>query len=270
MPFTASTTESPDLYVLVSPAASMAGSLTVLDTGAASSNTVRVSSVEPQPTAERPGVTQDAVVAAAMELLAEGGLEAVSFRRIAARLGISAPTLYWHVEHKRQLMDLMAEELTRRSNAGPATPDSGQPWWEWLRAHAQRMFEGLVATRDAPRVLAGNRPTAASFPVIERTLGVLVEGGLTPGEAQQALFSIGAYVIGSATEWQAQAEPAALPPPPRPPRQAANTVPADMLADHPVLLAAIGELLEQPHSAAFEHGLDLLVEGLRARYAAPS
>ena len=44
----------------------------------------------------------------------EGGLEAVSFRRIAAKLGVSGPTLYWHVDSKRRLMDLMAEELVRR------------------------------------------------------------------------------------------------------------------------------------------------------------
>src|SRR3954451_5351 len=105
---------------------------------------------------ERPAVTRDAVVEAAVELLGEGGLDAVSFRRIAARLNVAAPTLYWHVEHKRQLMDLMAEALLQRAGADPAGPEPGQPWWEWLRTHAQRMFEALVATRDAPRVLAGN------------------------------------------------------------------------------------------------------------------
>jgi TetR/AcrR family transcriptional regulator, tetracycline repressor protein len=38
------------------------------------------------------------------------------------------------------------------------------------------------------------------------------------------------------------------------------------LADQPVLLAAITELLGRPHEHAFEFGLDLLVEGLRARF----
>jgi TetR/AcrR family tetracycline transcriptional repressor len=215
----------------------------------------------------RPGVTQGAVVATALELLAEGGLEAVSFRRIAARLYVSAPTLYWHVASKRRLMDLMAEELMRRADTGPAAPEPGQPWWEWLRAHAQRMFEGLVATRDAPRVLAGNRPTSASFPVIERTLGVLVEGGLTPGEAQQALFAVGAYVIGSATEWQAEAERSEAEPLPDPADEELNARRAAILADQPLLLTAIRERLHRPHTDPFEFGLDLLVEGLRTRYA---
>ena len=51
------------------------------------------------------------------------------------------------------------------------------------------MFDALVATRDAPRVLAGNRPSPESFAGIERVLGVLVAAaGMTPGQAQRTLF----------------------------------------------------------------------------------
>ncbi len=204
----------------------------------------------PEPVVERSRVTRSAVVDAALGLLAEGGLEAVSFRRIARALGVAGPTLYWHVENKRQLMDLMAEELVRRAGRAYAGPEPGQPWWEWLRADAQRMFAALIATRDAPRVL-----------------GVLVDAGLTAGEAQQALFAIGAYVIGSATEWQAEAEREATQPRPHPGNEELNALRARILSGRPHLLAAIGELLERPRSAAFEFGLDLLVQGLRSRYA---
>ena len=217
--------------------------------------------------ADRAPVKRAAVVAAALELLAEGGLEAVSFRRIAKALGVAGPTLYWHVESKRHLMDLMAEELVRRSGLAYAGPDPGQPWWEWLRADARRMFGALIATRDAPRVLAGNRPSPESFGDIERVLGVLVDAGLTPGEAQQTLFAVGAYVIGSATEWQAEAEREAAQPLPDPADEDLDALRARILGDQPLLLAAITELLPRPHTAAFEFGLDLLVEGLRARFA---
>jgi TetR/AcrR family tetracycline transcriptional repressor len=221
-------------------------------------------------TATRAPVTRAAIVTTALELLAEGGLESVSFRRIATRLGVSAPTLYWHVDNKRQLMDLMAEELVHRTGAAYAGPAPGQPWWEWLREDARRMFEALIATRDAPRVLAGNRPTPESFADIERVLGVLVAAGLTPGEAQQALFALGAYVIGSATEWQAEAERASAQPLPDPDDAAADAVRAPVLAGQPMLLAAIAERLDSPDSAAFEYGLDLLIDGLRARHASSS
>jgi TetR/AcrR family tetracycline transcriptional repressor len=218
-------------------------------------------------TATRAPVTREAIVTAALQLLAEGGLENVSFRRIATRLGVSAPTLYWHVDNKRQLMDLMAEELVHRTGTAYAGPAPGQPWWEWLREDARRMHAALIATRDAPRVLAGNRPSPESFADIERVLGVLVAAGLTPGQAQQALFALGAYVIGSAVEWQAEAERASVQPLPHPDDDAADAGRALVLAGQPTLLAAITERLDSPDSAAFEYGLDLLIDGLRARHA---
>jgi len=218
-------------------------------------------------TPPRAPLSRESIVDAALELLADGGLETVSFRRIATRLGVSAPTLYWHVDSKRQLMDLMAEALGRRSEADYAGPRPGQPWWEWLRADSLRMFQALIATRDAPRVVAGNRPTAESFAGIERVLGILVDVGMTPGEAQQTLFTLGAYVIGSATEWQAEAEREATQPMPDPDDDELNARRAEVLVAQPVMNAAIQELLHRPHTAAFEFGLDLLIDGLRARYA---
>jgi TetR/AcrR family tetracycline transcriptional repressor len=57
-------------------------------------------------------------------------------RRLATELGVSAPTLYWHVRNKRQLLDLMAEALVAR--AGRSTsPAPGQPWWDWLAEQAR-------------------------------------------------------------------------------------------------------------------------------------
>jgi len=167
-------------------------------------------------------------------------------------------------------MDLMAEELVHRSGTDYAGPSPGQPWWEWLRADAQRTFSALIGTRDAPRVLAGNRPSAESFAGIERVLRVLVDAGLTPGQAQQTLFAIGAYVIGSATEWQAEAERAHHQPLPDPADEQLNRRRAAFLAEQPLLLAAISERLGGGHTAAFEFGLDLLVDGLRARFAEAS
>jgi TetR/AcrR family tetracycline transcriptional repressor len=222
-----------------------------------------------QPAVERSPVTREAIVGAALDLLTDGGLDAVSFRRIAGRLGVAAPTLYWHVDNKRHLMDLMAEELLDRTGASSSPPRPGQPWWDWLRAHATGMFEALVATRDAPRVLAGNRPTRPALGRIEESLRVLVAAGLTPGQAQQTLFALGSYVIGSATEWQAEAERRSAAPRPDPADDVLSAGRAVVLAGHPTLLAAVDDMLRQPPHATFEFGLDLLVDGLRTRYAPP-
>jgi TetR/AcrR family tetracycline transcriptional repressor len=115
-------------------------------------------------------------------------------------------------------------------------------------------------------VLAGNRPSPGSFAGIERVLEVLVDAGLEPGQAQQTLFALGAYVIGSATEWQAEAERARTQPPPGSSADTSDAVRARALADQPVLLAAIADRQTSPDTAAFEYGLGLLIDGLRARH----
>jgi len=208
-------------------------------------------------------LTQRDIVLAAVGLLEERGLDGVTFRRIAAELGVSAPTLYWHVESKRELLDLLAEELLRRHSAALMDrPPPGQPWWEWLEQRSREMFEALVGTRDAPAVLAGNRPSAESLPGLEAVLHTLVGAGIPPADAQQALFAIGSYVIGSATEWQAEAARASD----NPPGDAQLAV-ALREGDFPTLNAAMRGLVEQPPRATFEFGLRLLVEGLRVRYA---
>lgn len=85
---------------------------------------------------ERTALTRDAVVAAARDLVAEGGLDALSLRRLAARLGVTAPALYAHVQDKRDLLAALAEgqfdELVTRMDAA-----AGLPPLERIRAHCR-------------------------------------------------------------------------------------------------------------------------------------
>ena len=206
-------------------------------------------------------LTQEQVVRRAVELMAEAGLEALTLRRLAADLGVSAPTLYWHVRNKRQLLDLMAEALVARAGRSTA-PAPGQPWWEWLADRARRMFRVLVSHRDAALVVAGNRPTEATLPDIEQVLASLVTVGFSPPEALRTILSISNYVIGCAVERQAEEARDA-----DPERDARLLEQAENL---PNLRGALTGLSRPGPSAgddAFEHGLSLLIAGVRARHA---
>lgn len=211
-------------------------------------------------------LSQGDIVGTAIALLRAQGLQGVTFRKIASELGVSAPTLYWHVDSKRALLDLVAEELVREQRADLMDePAPGQPWWEWLEARSQALFDALVETRDAPAVLAGNRPSPESLPGLEKVLETLVTAGIPPADAQQALFAIGAYVIGSATEWQAEASRAA-----DHPAGDARLVTALRAGDYPYLSAAVTGMLRLPQRATFEFGLRLIIDALRVRYAPES
>ncbi len=52
----------------------------------------------------RQPLTREAIAATARDILVEEGLHAVSLRRVAARLGVTAPALYAHVDDKRDLL----------------------------------------------------------------------------------------------------------------------------------------------------------------------
>jgi AcrR family transcriptional regulator len=206
-------------------------------------------------------LTQEQVVKRAVDLMAEAGLEALTLRRLATELGVSAPTLYWHVRNKRQLLDLMAEALVSR--AGRTTsPAPGQPWWDWLADRARRMFRVLTSNRDAALVVAGNRPTETTLPDVEQVLASLVTVGFPPAEALRVILSISNYVIGCAVEHQAEATREA-----DPDRDGRLL---ELARDLPTLRGAMAAL-ERPGPSAsddgFEHGLGLLLAGVRARHA---
>lgn len=206
-------------------------------------------------------LTLDEVVRTAVRLLDEVGLEQLTLRRLALELGISAPTLYWHVKDKRALLDLMAEAMAGE-HRGPTRPAHGQPWWEWLSESTFSQYRALVSHRDAARVLAGNRPTERSLPVIDEVMGSLVEAGFPPAEALESILTLGHFVIGSALEYQAEAARSAAAEPDR--ATLAHLFTEDKL---PNLTAAARTRTAPDPDRTFKYGLGLLIAGLRARHA---
>ena len=59
-------------------------------------------------------LTKAKIVAAAMALLNDEGLDGVSLRKLAGRLGVRAPSLYWHFPDKDALLAAVLE-----NEAGP-------------------------------------------------------------------------------------------------------------------------------------------------------
>ena len=81
-------------------------------------------------------IDRDSVIASALELAGEGGLESVTLRSVAGQLGVTAMAIYRHVESKSALLDGMADRLY----AEIELPDPTGDWWEGLAvlAHSTR------------------------------------------------------------------------------------------------------------------------------------
>jgi TetR/AcrR family tetracycline transcriptional repressor len=197
-------------------------------------------------------ISRNDVVRAAIEMIDDEGLAGLTLRGVAGRLGVSAPTLYWHVKDKRHLLDLVADQVLAEVPDSTRTPRDGESIWEWLAESIRLRRALLLAHRDSVQVVAGNRPTEAALPGIERTLRVLVDAGLQPGEAVRVLTALGSFLLGDVLETQAAKD--------RPLEDSHGD-----LSAFPLLTAASRTFGDDDER--FEEGLALFLDGLRVRLA---
>ena len=71
------------------------------------------------------GMTTEAVLAAATEILERDGLLGLSMRRLAGELGVSTSTVYWHAGTRDELLDKLIEQIT--DELGNVRPQGSDP-----------------------------------------------------------------------------------------------------------------------------------------------
>lgn len=87
------------------------------------------------PKGPRPAYSHQQIAEAAVDVADAEGLERLSMRKVAARLGMGAMSLYRYVASKEELIDLMVDRV-RGESMPPDEPAGG--WREELRASAWR------------------------------------------------------------------------------------------------------------------------------------
>lgn len=189
-------------------------------------------------------MNRETVVAEALDLLDEVGLDAVSTRRLAQRLGVEQPSLYWHFKNKKELLGAMAQ-AAMAPHATAALPAPEEDWREWFRENTRNFRRTLLLRRDGARLHAGSSPGAGDLDRIAHKMAFLVASGLPEREAGMAMLAAGRFTVGSVLEEQAEQ-----------PEQAEQT---DQALDAPACPPGIPPV---DHDAAFEAGLTLIVEGL--------
>lgn len=85
---------------------------------------------------------------AARELIVAGGVEAMSLRRLAQRMGVTAPALYAHVRDKQDLLRAVADEETNQLATSFAAFADLDPI-ERIRAHGRAY---VAYSRDNPEL----------------------------------------------------------------------------------------------------------------------
>jgi TetR/AcrR family tetracycline transcriptional repressor len=150
------------------------------------------------------GLTKTAIVQAALDLLDEAGMDGLTVRALASRLGVQAPALYWHVRSKQALLDEMATTIWRQVGDVMAGLPAGLPWPEVMATYAVTVRAELLRHRDGAKAFSGT--TLTDPDVVRRqeiTLGNLVGQGFTLADAVRGLLLLHNFTIGFCVEEQA-------------------------------------------------------------------
>jgi len=150
------------------------------------------------------GLAKAEIVRAALETLDAEGLDGLTLRKVAARLDVQAPALYWHVRNKQELLDEMGTEVWRRISLRMAEWAIDVPWREGMAAYGRVMREELLRHRDGAKMSAGTRLTDVE--ILRRSeprLARMVAQGFTVRSAMQASVLLHNFVIGFCIEEQA-------------------------------------------------------------------
>lgn len=144
----------------------------------------------------RPGLSVDRVVAAAIELADVEGLEALSMRRVAERLGVGTMSLYTYVPGKAELLDLMLDTVL----AEEARPDGAAGGWraglerrareDWALYHRHPWILQITPSR----ALLGPNETD----LFEATMRVVDGIGLGGAEMVLVVSLVAEYTRGAA------------------------------------------------------------------------
>ncbi|WP_181148182.1 TetR family transcriptional regulator [Arthrobacter sp. MYb213] len=138
---------------------------------------------------KRQGVKLSSIVDAAIDLLDEGGMAAMTMRGVAARLGVSTSTVYWHAGNKEELQAAVCEALLGDLALPPF--DSSATWDLWLRTAAAALRAEVRKHPNAVPLLDSLQIRPGSLEFMEGTLGALHAAGIS---SQNLVFAYNAVV----------------------------------------------------------------------------
>ncbi|MFF8428430.1 TetR/AcrR family transcriptional regulator C-terminal domain-containing protein [Streptomyces sp. NPDC016566] len=215
---------------------------------------------------DQPSLSRDAIVREAIAVLDADGIEALSMRKLGARLNAGATSLYRHVATKDELMELAVDEVAAEIRVPPA----GSPDWRAAAAETAHAFRATALRHPWLSTVMGQAGLAYLGPNLmalnERLAALFVETGFPDPEG--AISALLAYVIGMSTTeaaWlttvarsgQTEAE------------FVARLLPAaqQAAAEHSNLAASYASTADpaRQREAKFDYGLDVVLDGLAQR-----
>jgi TetR/AcrR family transcriptional regulator, tetracycline repressor protein len=152
------------------------------------------------------GLTKAAIVQAALDVLDELGMDGVTVRAVAKRLGVQAPALYWHVKNKQELLDEMGTEIWRRVSEELLALGPELAWRQRLLAYAAIVRRALLSHRDGAKAFSGTYLTDAGILGRQESMfAQMNDAGFTLEDTVRAYSLLYSFTVGFCIEEQAVA-----------------------------------------------------------------
>jgi TetR/AcrR family tetracycline transcriptional repressor len=192
-----------------------------------------------------PNLTEKQIVDAALAIIRQEGVDALSMRRLSRGLDRSAMAPYWYVADKQELLDLVAREIL--SEVVVPAPDAGR-WEDRLRAVIDSIDQRLHSYPGIAEVLFA-RMQSADRRLILGIMKILLSAGFSDTDVVLGYAMVHTYLYGRyQVVLHADEEP-----------------PAYVDSDLKRVLSYVPQLRGRDF---FTFGVDTLIEGLRSRVAA--
>jgi len=129
-----------------------------------------------RPTADAALLNPELIIATALRLIDEQGVEALSMRRLATELGVTPRSLYYYVPTKDELLRQIYLHVMNKLRLPEG--DNGD-WRTILRGLAQE-FRALCHNHRSvmPYFLAGHEPCGCDTAIMDRVFGILRAAGI--------------------------------------------------------------------------------------------
>jgi AcrR family transcriptional regulator len=215
--------------------------------------TPTTSRVEP-----RSRLSRERVLHAAMAHADEGGLEALTMRKVAEELGVAPMALYRHVANRDDLVDGMVDIIFSEIEL----PAAGADWKTAMRDRAISVRDAMLRHRWAIGLLESRtNPGPANLRHHDAVIGCLRAAGFDMAMAAHAYSLLDSYIYGFALTkmnlpFETTTDIAEM---------AESMLEPFPVGEYPNLTAFITEHAMKPgydYADEFEYGLDVILDGL--------
>jgi AcrR family transcriptional regulator len=151
--------------------------------------------------AEKPALSREAIVEAALRIIDAEGLDAVSMRRIAQDFGTGAASLYAYVANKEELLDLVVDAVMAEVADNWPPHDPQRDWREELKESTRVGMAVMRRHRDVARAFMGRIPFGPNgLRAVEAQLAILRDGGVPDHVAAYVGDLLGSYMVSAVIE----------------------------------------------------------------------